>query len=249
MSHLVRYGVLLAPLLVFVFVVPKVIPAPESLEDFGFHIMDAETNAEAWASMPVQYVSSAVCQSCHDDQYGMWEQSNHRTVNCEDCHGPAAKHVETGQPPIVDNSREFCALCHAALVSRPESFLQVDMSEMGGGALCSSCHDPHDPRAGMPPEVPHTLEGRGNCRTCHESGHEPWKRLPPELPHTLEGRSDCLSCHGPGEIRGVTLPRIPHSLEGRSDCLLCHNADGMRPFPEDHGGRKGGSCLTCHRSG
>lgn len=248
--HLVRFGVLLGALLVFVFVVPKVISTPAVLDDFGFHVMDAEANAEAWASAPVEYVSSAVCQSCHDGEYGMWEESKHITVNCETCHGPGAEHVKTGESAVVDVSREFCGLCHATLVSRPDDFPQVDMDEMGDGEQCVNCHDPHSPRAGMPPEVSHTLEGRGNCQSCHVTGHEDWNTLPPELPHaSLEGRSDCLSCHGSEGYRGMSFPRIPHTFEGFSECLLCHSADGMVPFPENHAGRKSGSCVTCHKNG
>ena len=177
----------------------------------------------------------------------MWEKADHRTVSCENCHGPARAHLEIKARLVVDTSRELCGTCHAKLVSRPSDFPQVDMEEMGEHAECVTCHDPHDPRAGMPPQVPHTLEGRTDCQLCHGS-HEPWVTPPPEIPHTLEGRSECLSCHGPTEFRGATLPRIPHTLEGRTDCLVCHNASGIKPFPEDHAGRTSATCLNCHRS-
>ncbi len=236
----------MAAVLVFV-LVARMIPAPESLQEYGFHPRDIEENSEEWSSLPIQYVSSAVCFDCHQDKYDSWEKSDHSTVGCENCHGPAGEHLETGQPPVVDISRELCGLCHAKLASRPSNFPQVDMEEMGGEAECATCHDPHDPRAGMPPQVPHTLEGRTECQLCH-GPHEPWESPPPELPHTLEGRTECLSCHGPEEFRGATLPHIPHTLEGRSDCLVCHNAEGIKPFPEDHTGRTGSTCLNCHRS-
>ena len=178
----------------------------------------------------------------------MWEQGNHRTVNCENCHGPARAHLENKASPVTDTSRELCGLCHAQLVSRPSNFPQVDMDEMGGQSDCITCHDPHDPRAGMPPQVPHTLEGRTECYSCH-GPHEPWVTPPPQLPHTLEGRTECLSCHGPQELRGATLPHIPHTLEGRTNCLVCHSVGGgIKPLPEDHAGRTSSTCLNCHRS-
>lgn len=248
MTHLIRLGGLLAGVLVVVVVLLQVVPAPAVLEEFGFHTSNPEANAEEWASLPAQYVGSAVCVDCHEDKYTMWGRSNHQTVNCETCHGPAAAHVETGAPEtVVESSRDLCSLCHAALVSRPGNFPQVDMEEMGNGAECIKCHDPHEPRAGMPKQVPHELEGRSNCQTCHRP-HEPWERTPPIPPHPLEGRENCLECHGPDELRGATLPRVPHSLEGRSECLLCHNAEGIKPPPEDHAGRKTISCLNCHRT-
>jgi hypothetical protein len=246
MTHLVRLGILIAAVLVVVFIVLRAIPYPAFLADYGFNQQTDAENMTEWASLPIAYANSAVCVDCHSDNYELWEISGHRTVACENCHGPAAEHLENGTFPSVDPSRDLCATCHARLPSRPSSFPQVDMAEMGGQAECRTCHDPHEPRAGMPPQVPHILEGRFSCKSCH-GPHEPWETPPPELPHTLEGRTDCLSCHGPEEYRGATLPYVPHSLEGRSNCLLCHNTGGIRPFPEDHAGRKSNGCLNCHR--
>ncbi len=247
MRHLVRAGALLVAILVIALVVPRVMPTPAFLEEYGFHPKETEENVEEWSSLPIQYVSSSVCNDCHQDKYSLWTEGYHGTVSCENCHGPAKPHLETGARLVVDTSRELCGLCHARLASRPGDFPQVDMAEMGGQAECATCHDPHDPRAGMPPQVPHTLEGRTECQSCHGS-HESWIRIPPEVPHTLEGRTECLSCHGPQEFRGATLPHIPHSLEGRTDCLLCHSIGGIKPLPADHAGRTTTTCLNCHRS-
>lgn len=248
MPHLKRAGALLILVLIAVFIVPRVIPIPAVLADFGFHKMKAEENMETWASLPVQYIGPSVCTNCHQDKHNLWLIGTHRTINCETCHGPAKAHLETGAPEVLDTSRGLCALCHAELISRPANFPQVNMETMGGDAECVTCHDPHDPRAGMPPQVPHYLEERSDCISCHAS-HEPFEVIPPQLPHELEGRTECLSCHGPAELRGATLPHLPHSLEGRSDCLACHQIGrGVNPLPEDHAGRKSSHCLNCHRS-
>ncbi len=247
MTHLFRAGALLAAILVFAFIGLKVIPVPTLLTEYGFHPRETEANTKEWASLPIQYAQSSACSDCHQDKYRLWEQGNHRTVSCENCHGPAGEHLDTQASLVVDSSRELCGTCHAQLVSRPSSFPQVDMQEMGGQTECITCHDPHEPRAGMPPQVPHTLEGRTNCQSCH-GPHEPWVVPPPQVPHTLEGRTECLSCHGPQEFRGATLPRIPHTLEGRTNCLVCHNTSGIKPFPGDHAGRTSATCLNCHRS-
>lgn len=248
MKHLVRVGAVLLVILLVVLVVPRVIPAPAFLTDYGFHERNDEKNIKEWVGLPVQYASSSICVDCHHDESILWQKGDHRTLSCEGCHGPAGEHLETQEPPIIEHdTRELCGLCHAQLISRPSNFPQVDMAEMGREAECVSCHDPHEPRAGMPPEVPHTLEERDDCQVCHGPA-EPWTVTPPEPPHTMEGRSDCISCHGPHELRGATLPHLPHSLEGRSDCLLCHNVGGIRPLPEDHIGRKSTTCLNCHQS-
>ncbi len=248
MRHLFRAGALLVAVLVFTFIGLRVMPVPAFLADFGFHSKDSEANRELWAGLPFQFVSSSICINCHTDEYSLWQKGNHRAVNCENCHGPAREHLETGTLPVVSHTtRELCGLCHAQLISRPSDFPQVDLAVMGGEAECVTCHDPHEPRVGMPPQVPHHLEERSDCQLCH-SASEPLEVLPPQTPHTLKGRAECLSCHGPEEFRGATLPHPPHSMEGRSDCLLCHNTAGIRPLPEDHLGRKSTTCLNCHRS-
>ncbi len=246
MKHLVRAGVLLLVVLLFALVGLRMIPVPEFLADYGFHSKDTQGNTEEWASLPVQYVGSSVCNDCHRGEYSMWEGSNHRTVACENCHGPARAHLEESTPETVDTSRELCGLCHTQLISRPKDFAQVDMGEMGGDEVCATCHDPHDPRAGMPPEVPHAMEERSDCESCH-APHEPLVVLPPEVHHTLEGRGDCETCHGPHEVRGEALPHIPHTLEGHADCVVCHSVEGIKPLPEDHIGRTTTTCLNCHR--
>ncbi len=246
MKHLVRAGVVLSVLVVLIFVVLIVMPTPALLVEYGFHRQEAEANTEKWASLPIQYVSSSICVNCHQDEYSLWAAGTHRTVNCENCHGPARAHVGIGAPEVLDTSRGLCGLCHARLVSRPSDFPQVDMKEMGGDEDCVTCHNPHEPRVGMPPPAPHHLEERSDCQLCH-SPSESFEIPPPQTPHTLEGRTECLSCHGTAEFRGATLPHIPESVEGRTDCLLCHSIGGIKPLPKDHLGRTTATCLNCHR--
>jgi hypothetical protein len=247
MKHLFRAGLLLLAVLVLVFIVPRVMPTVASLSDYGFHPRQAGNNAAEWASLPISYAQSSACLDCHKAEYTAWQQSSHQTVACENCHGPAEAHLQTGVPLAVDTSRELCGTCHARLSSRPSNFPQVDMNEMGGQAACTTCHSPHDPRAGMPPKVPHTLEGRSDCQSCHNP-HEPLTEIPPQVPHTLVGRTNCLSCHGSEELKKITAPQISHTLEGRANCLVCHNTGGIKPFPADHAGRATSDCLNCHGS-
>ena len=246
MRPLSRVGVLLSAVLVLAFAVPRIMPAPAFLAEYGFHRTDAQANAEEWATLPVQYVGAAVCIDCHQAKYDLWLSGAHVAVSCENCHGPAVAHLESGKPENLDTSRGLCGLCHARLVSRSSDFPQVDMATMGGDEACATCHDPHEPRAGMPPEVPHSEDERSDCESCH-APHEPLEVVPPEVPHTTEGREDCQSCHGPHGVRGATLPHVLHSLEGRANCLLCHTSGGIKPLPEDHAGRTTATCLNCHQ--
>ena len=246
MTHLKRAGAILVILLVAIFVVPRVIPIPEKLVSFGFHRSNADTNRQLWAAQPMQYANTSVCNDCHQDKYSAWSQADHRTVSCETCHAASNAHLEGKKMPALPASRELCGTCHATLISRPANFPQIDMDKHGGQAECTTCHDPHDPRKGMPPRLPHSMEGRENCQTCHNPG-EPLARIPPRVPHTLEGRSNCTSCHGQTEAKQTALPRIPHNLEGRDNCLLCHNTSAIKPFPNNHAGRTTDTCLSCHQ--
>src|SRR3972149_7519686 len=132
MPHLKRAVVFLLLLLVLVFVVPRVMPVPAFLIDFGFHTRNSEQNAEKWARVPTLFVSTSVCVDCHKDKYTLWQKGNHRVVSCENCHGPATAHIKDGAPEGLNTSRDLCGTCHARLVSRPSGFPQVDMNTMGG---------------------------------------------------------------------------------------------------------------------
>lgn len=200
MKHLIRAGALLA-MLVIVFVLLILMPAPAVLEPYGFYRGGSDKDVEVWANKPMQYAISSVCGDCHQDKYGIWEESKHSSVSCENCHGPAMVHVvetsdnlavETGADLIVDTSRELCGLCHGVLFSRPSDFPQIDLEEHGEQAECITCHNPHGPQ--VPPQIPHPLEGRDDCLLCHEAGG-----LKP-FPENHAGRTSdiCLSCHKGG---------------------------------------------------
>lgn len=247
MTHLKRAGLLLAVVLIAIFIIPRVIPVPETLTSFGFHKVNKEANRELWASLPMQYANTSVCNDCHQTPYAAWSQMGHRTVSCETCHSPGGNHLAGGPPPQTDTSRELCATCHDRLISRPANFPQVDVTKHGDENKCLSCHNPHDPREGMPPRLPHSMEGRENCQSCHNPT-DPLLNIPPRVPHTLEGRSNCTSCHSETQTRPTALPRIPHSLEGRDNCLLCHNTSAIKPFPQNHAGRTTDTCRNCHQT-
>ncbi len=189
MQHLVRAGALLA-LLISVFVLLRLMPAPAVLEPYGFY--RGENNAEEWASQPMQYADVQRCNDCHQDKHSTWKQSSHSTTNCETCHGPGQAHVNQGASPVVDASRELCGLCHDRVLARPVDFPQVDLAEHGGQSACITCHNPHDPQVTKPLPIPHTLEGRTDCLLCHNIGG-----IKPFL-EDHEGRSPdtCLNCHG-----------------------------------------------------
>ena len=102
-------------------------------------------NTQEWAGLTAQYQGSSPCARCHSQNYTAWSSSDHATVNCETCHGPARAHLKAGEFMMVDSSREFCGTCHAHLPSRPAVFPQVDVEKHNPGSGCVQCHNPHRP--------------------------------------------------------------------------------------------------------
>lgn len=194
MKHLVRAGALLLAVLIVVFVVPRVMPIPVSLEEYGFYPKNSERNIQEWASLPLQYADHAICGDCHHAKYNSWEKAKHSTVSCESCHGPGVAHVDKGTDLVVDTSRESCGLCHAKVLARLKDFPQVDLREHGGKETCITCHNPHAPQITGPSKIPHTLEERTDCLLCHKDGGI--KPFP--LDHEGRSQNTCLNCHKTG---------------------------------------------------
>ncbi|MFQ5593366.1 MAG: cytochrome c3 family protein [Anaerolineae bacterium] len=210
----------------------------------------------------MQHLDPAECSRCHPEKFSQWGRSRHYVNSCENCHGPARAHLQTGAQLAVETSPDLCKGCHGMLASRPGDFPQVDSQQHAGGWTCVSCHNPHQPEVLLqaedqgptPPEVPHSLEGRDRCLACHAAG--PGK--PPPEDHAGRTSEICLGCHLSVSVASVgsqtpvlkaltsSFPRIPHHQEGRSNCLLCHDQEGLVPFPEDHAGRTNDMCLDCH---
>jgi hypothetical protein len=127
------------------------------------------------------------------------------------------------------------------------------------------------------PSIPHPLEGRAECLTCHETGTSGSRQIPDD--HS--GRTDdmCRACHQPApatevppepgtatpEVTSTTPPeasptavgplQVPHTLEGRENCLECHVSPeatlvlegAPRAIPHPLIGRE--NCLACHQAG
>lgn len=147
MRHLRRAVVSLVVVLIVIFVGPKIIPTEikANLQDYGFYPNNSAINAALWAAQPLKYADPTTCNGCHTAKSTLWTGSKHKTVSCENCHGPGESHRETMIPLNVDPSKETCTVCHARLLSRPSSFPQVDVSQHAGEATCVTCHNPHKP--------------------------------------------------------------------------------------------------------
>ena len=114
---------------------------------------------------------------------------------------------------------------------------------------------------GPHPPIPHTLENREDCLSCHETGRAGAQPIPEN--HSGVREDVCLVCHQPAEMATMPLP-IPHTLEGFENCAVCHPATGSGapsfipgemsaaseeypPIPHKLEERE--DCLECHQEG
>jgi hypothetical protein len=109
--------------------------------------------AEQAAVRSPVHAGPAACGECHGDQLKKRAAGSHKTVSCEVCHAPMARHIkEDGsvEPMPVDHSFTLCARCHRKIVGRPARFPQVVLEQhVPGpveGKVCLGCHDPHSPK-------------------------------------------------------------------------------------------------------
>ena len=98
---------------------------------------------------PLAYAGRAVCADCHADVVEARAGGRHEQVGCEACHAPAARHAsgdDKAPRPVKPDGRIGCLACHDRDASRPATHPQVVASEHAGDAVCTSCHQPHNPR-------------------------------------------------------------------------------------------------------
>ena len=155
----------------------------------------ADAVPEIAADTPI-YRGAAYCQSCHRERYAQWKAGIHKVVNCETCHGPAAKHPDI-KPPVASDSRtqiriaaerfehvrlsipsdsvKLCTLCHEKITGRPAAQPQIDVKAHAGGQACIVCHNPHSPKI-VAAAIPQTVsagdlaagkEKAAACAACH----------------------------------------------------------------------------------
>jgi len=135
-------------------------------------------------------------------------------VQCERCHGPAAKHVEAmktgdlkaaampklGKLPAEDLSN-FCGQCHRTwaevAMNGPHDINNVRFQPYG--LTNSRCYDPADPRI--------------RCVACHDPHREVVKSAAAYDPK-------CLACHGGSDANSPAKAKPCPSAN--KNCVTCH---------------------------
>ncbi len=207
---------------------------PDTFGEYGHYRASA---VEEIASQEIVYAGHEACNDCHDDIFETKQESKHRDVSCEACHGPAADHIEAPDEftPTAPRGRGYCPLCHGYNPSRPSGFPQILPKTHNPGKACMTCHDPHSPVLPHAPEdcsachrdianvkqVSHhaTL----SCRTCHDVPDE--HLIQPKFVRAEKpaNRERCGQCHDRDSDSPREIPRINIETHGeRNLCWECH---------------------------
>ena len=156
--------------------------------------------------------------------------------NCLGCHEKGVGGAEKIPPDHAGRTNEMCVLCHKFRVGAPSA-----------GAT------PAPTLVGTTRTIPHTLEGREQCLTCHQTGVGGAPRVPAN--HAGRTNDQCRTCHQPRVIAPEIVPtRVPHvpSVGKRSGCADCHLQLGGRSaeIAKQHiasiHAERGVDCVDCH---
>lgn len=127
------------------FLVPKDFGVHERGYMYGWH---RKANEEDWKKVKVKYQGAEYCRDCHDKNYSSIKQSPHRTIQCENCHGPAVDHPNDPPKLEINKSRQQCLRCHYPLpypTSGRSKIRGIDPGTHNPDIECSLCHNPHHP--------------------------------------------------------------------------------------------------------
>jgi len=142
------------------------------------------------------------CSECHEPP-----SKTHFGPECETCHTPEGFQGAVLPPglhpvPLVGaHQRATCDVCHADGQRVPD-YVCSNCHRAPADHFVQSCDTCHTPEgwaqsaSGLvqaSPEIPHPLEGMGDCMLCHAEG----KLKPAPANHTEFALAQCALCHKP----------------------------------------------------
>jgi hypothetical protein len=144
-AHLIRPAVVLV-IGLCLFLIARAAIVPKGFGRYGHYRPGA---LETVRAKPLAYAGQDTCVLCHDTQATARAAGRHAHVSCEACHGPQNAHATADDPsaakPKLPDVANLCRRCHEKDAAKPPAFPQVVTAEHSGGALCTTCHQPHNP--------------------------------------------------------------------------------------------------------
>ena len=196
-----------------------------------------------------------LCATCHEAYTNSFQHNVHRGQSCEQCHGPASRHLlSRGREPesILSFKKlppparaELCLKCHEQDACAAGSKWRTS-PHAHSGVSCTDCHTSH---YNVPPGTPATQLVEAGAPPRHQLASF-IQNQPPADQATLRVESRnlgaitphiCYRCHtNMAEQENVAHPHQICGAVGFS-CTTCHDPHGkIRPETRTD------LCLTCH---
>jgi DmsE family decaheme c-type cytochrome len=186
------------------------------------------------------------CAPCHVEQVEIAAKGPHAGVAvrgpayCESCHGPSAKHLQSGAAADIRGKTvlkktakkvlsQWCLSCHRPKFPGWEGGPHARSAEI----TCTSCHADawHDAKGKSV-----ARRGSSSCAECHEDEVASFRRV---YRHpVLEGKMSCASCH---DVHGKSAAGTKGA---EAKCLDCHG-EVAGPYVFPHRASEDG-CTSCH---
>ena len=196
------------------------------------------------------------CLQCHTDdgespvfaifKTKHWQRADPRTpmakLQCETCHGPAAKHAEAGDTSQINSLKanstqapaernQVCLECHRG-GSRTGWHASTHESN---NLACGSCHKIHATRD---PVLATTTQPEV-CYKCHRQQRADFAK--PSTHPVRFGKMACSECHS---SHGSTSTGMLVKPTVNQTCFICH-AEKRGPFLWEHA-PAAEDCTLCH---
>lgn len=186
-------------------------------------------------------------------------------TDCLSCHQNGLNGAPKYPADHTGRTNEMCVLCHQSSTSAPAAGATTAPTAGAspaagattaptGGATPAASGTPAAPPAGGPPFIPHPLEGRDQCLTCHQTGVGGAPKVPAD--HAGRTNDTCRNCHQPKPVAPVIVPtRVPHPANAtatQNSCVECHTSQGgtsadiVKQHQSSIHASRGVSCVDCH---
>ena len=257
-KHISRLLVLLAAGLAIALIAKWYFTA-DSFYEYGFYRGDSP--AEVAAKTAVLQTSSS-CKSCHSERYEQWSAANHKTVQCEVCHGAGEGHPQRAKLSVPADTRKLCSLCHERMPGRPSTQPQIVLAEHGAGQQCAVCHNPHAPKiVGVVAQVSGdaaagSKKHAATCAACHGanaiSANDAWPNLAGQNAAYLVR---ILGAYKSGAQADVMMSSVAKSLSDPDiqnlaayyQGLSCNAGAGQKAAGDAAAGKAlAKNCAACH---
>lgn len=198
-----------------------------------------------------------LCMTCHQTYVATFAHNVHGGQKCEDCHGPASRHLETRgkEPGLILNFNklkkaersEVCLKCHEQNQCEPDTQWRTS-THAHNGVACTDCHNAHyNVPPGTLPNDSLVDEGQSEVKQVAFAQEEFATTIDQDAIRAASNKLGavtpeiCYQCHS--SFQQFEMVANPHQMLGSNGftCDTCHNPHGN--IREE---TRSQLCLECH---